>query len=115
VDLDWLPAHGQEAVDVPVEGGGQSGQDVGEVGERIEAVGFGGFDEAGGDSAGLSALVASGEEPVFASDGDFAECALGGVVVDGEAAVIELAGEDRPAFEEVADGAGGRGFRGQRG
>ncbi len=74
---------------------------------------FGGFDEAGGDGAGAATFIAAGEEPVFASDGDFAEGSFGGVVVDGEAAVGEVAGKDVPALEEVTDGAGGWGFGGQ--
>ena len=44
----------------------QPGQDVGEVGGRIDVVEFAVFDESGQDRPVMSALVGAGEECVFA-------------------------------------------------
>jgi len=41
----------------------------------------------------VCAAVAAGKEPVFASDGDAAQRAFGGVVVNGEVAVVDVTGE----------------------
>jgi hypothetical protein len=49
------------------------------------------------------AFVGAGERPVVAADGDAAQRQLGGVVGHAQAAVVEEAGERRPAIEAVLD------------
>jgi len=64
--------------------------DVVELCRRYERV------EGGGSPA---AFVGAGEGPVAAPDGDGTQLALGGVVRHAETAVIEEAGQRRPALE----------------
>jgi hypothetical protein len=49
-------------------------------------------------------IVAADEEPVLATDRDLAECALGAVVVELEAAVLEEAYERVLLVHRVAEG-----------
>src|SRR3546814_3132864 len=73
-----------------------------------------GLDE-GVDGRCLSATgVGSGEGPVATADGDAAQGALGGVVGQADPAIVEEAGERRPALEHVVDGVGRGRLRGQR-
>jgi hypothetical protein len=85
---------------------GDAGEDVAEIALRVEAVELGGLDEGEDAGGAVAALVRSGEEPVLAAEGDRADGALGGVVVDFDATVVEVSGERRPAGEGVADGLG---------
>jgi hypothetical protein len=50
----------------------------------------------------VAARVGAGEEPVLAAEGDRADGALGGVVVDLDAAVAEVSAERRPASDTSA-------------
>ena len=49
----------------------------------------------------LAAAIGAGEEPGLAAEGDAAQGALGGVVGEADAAVVEEAGEAVPALEHV--------------
>lgn len=83
-----------------------AGEDAAKVPLRVESAELGSLDE-GEDAGGtLAAFVRAGEEPVLASEGDRADAALGGVVVDLDAAVVEVSAQRRPAGERVADGLG---------
>ena len=64
---------------------------MGEPGLRIDAVQFGGFDQGVGDGCGFFAGLRAAEEVVLAAQSDGAHRAFGGVVVDLEDAVIEIA------------------------
>jgi hypothetical protein len=86
---------------------GQSCEHVGEPGLRIDAVELGGLDQRVDGGGALAALVGAGEGPVGASDRDAAQCPLSGVVRHAQAAVVEGAGERRPALEAVVDRLGG--------
>lgn len=54
----------------------------------------------------LAAGIRAGEEPIFPADRDRADGPLGGIVVDGDAAILEEQGEGVPPLEGVADGLG---------
>lgn len=90
------PVHRQQALNVAIERRRQALQDIGQVGQRIVAVGLGGFYQTGDDGAGFAAALAAGEQPVLAAYGDFSQGALGGVVVDGD-------GDGDGAIVEVLD------------
>jgi hypothetical protein len=57
-------------------------KDVAQIGQRIDVEPLAGGDEAGQHGRRPSAVVASEEEPVLASDRDSAEAALSAVIVD---------------------------------
>lgn len=61
--------------------------DVGEIGFRVEPVELGGFQHGIDDGGALTAGFGAEEQIVFAGDGDAAQGAFGGVVVDADAAV----------------------------
>ena len=65
------------------------GDDVGEIGVRLDAVELGGFDERGDDGPMLGAAVGAGEERILPGQGQRPDRALDGVGVDFDAAVIE--------------------------
>ena len=85
---------------------GDAGENVAEVGFGVEAVELGGLDEGVGRGGASSAFIRSGEEIVFAAQGNAAQGALGGIVVDLQPAVVEVASQGRPACEGIAHGAG---------
>ena len=68
-----------------------AGDDVGEVGLRVDAVQLAGLDERGEDRPVLGAAVGAGEESVLAVEGEGPDGALDGVGVDLDAAVVEEA------------------------
>ena len=61
---------------------GDAPEDVAQVGLRIKAVELGRTDQAVDRGGAFAAAVGAGEEIVFASQGDSAQLALGGVIVD---------------------------------
>ena len=89
---------GQQLVDVAV---GMAvddpGEDVGEVGERIDAVQLAGLDQRGDGGPMLGAAVGAGEQRILAVERDRADGALDDVVVDLDAAVVEEAGQALPS------------------
>ena len=91
------------------------GDDVGEVGLRIDAVELAGLDQRGDDRPVLAAAVGAGEESVLAVEGDGADGAFDDVGVDLDAAVVEEAGEAFPARERVADRLGELGLLADQG
>ena len=95
---------GQEFVDVAV---GMAvddpGDDVGEVGLRIDGVEFAGFDQRGDDRPVLATAVGAGEERILTIEGDGADGAFDDVGVDLDAAIVEESGEPFPSRERVAD------------
>jgi hypothetical protein len=72
----------EELVELADGGGGQVTDQIVEVGQGFDAVQAGRADEAEQACGGLSAGGAAGEQPVFAADGDAAQAAFAGVVVD---------------------------------
>jgi hypothetical protein len=59
---------------------GNAGQRVPKVGEGFHIMALAGRDDAEEDRGGAPAVVAAGEQPVLAADGDAAQGVLGGVV-----------------------------------
>src|SRR5271169_1440331 len=96
-----FPMPGKEFVEALGGVIGDPAQDVGEPGLGIDAVEFGGADQGVDRSSALAATVGAGEQPGFAPEGNAAQGALGGVVAETDAAVIEKAGKGRPALEHV--------------
>jgi hypothetical protein len=80
-----------------------AGDDIGEVGLRIDAAEFAGLDQRGDDRPVLGAAVGPGEERIFAIEGDGADRPFDDVGVDLDASVLEEAGEPLPSRERVAD------------
>ena len=78
---------------------GDAGEHVGEPGLRIDVVELGGLDQRVDRRGALAAAIGAGEQPVLAAQGDAAQRALGGVVGQADAAVIEEAGEGGPALQ----------------
>ncbi len=59
--------------------GDDAGDDVGEVGVRVDAVEFRGFYERGDGRPVLATAVGTGEEPILAIEGDWPDRALNDV------------------------------------
>ena len=91
---------------------GDAGEDVGEPGLGIDTVELGGFDQGIGDGGRLSAPFGTHEQVVFVPEGDGPHDAFGGVVVELQNAVVEIAAQPLHPRDGVADGAGERGFGG---
>ena len=66
-----------------------AGDDVGEVGVRIDADKLAGFDQRSDHGPVLGTAVGTGEESVLAIEGQGPDRALDGVVVDLDPAVVE--------------------------
>ena len=73
-----------EAVDLVVM---DAVENVGQIGLRIEAVDLCGLDDRHGASQGFGPGISTGEEPIFPADANWAQCPLGGIVVDGDTTV----------------------------
>ncbi len=69
----------------------------------IYVVELGCLDEAEDAGGAVAALIGAREQPVLAATGDAAQRALGRVVIDLEATIVDVVGERRPARERVAD------------
>lgn len=85
---------------------GDAGEDIGEPGLRIDIVELGGLDEGVDDGGALAAAIGAAEQPCLAAKRDAAQRALGSVVGEADAAIIEEAGERVPALEHVEAGLG---------
>src|SRR5262245_36158056 len=72
----------QQLVDALGGMGGEPGEDVAQVGFGVEPVELGGLDQGVHGGGPDAALVGAGEQPVFSSESDATDGALGGVVVD---------------------------------
>ena len=91
------PVPGQQLVEPGGGVIGDAGEDVGEPGLRVDVVELGGDDQGVHEGGALTAAIGAGEEPGLAAEGDAAQRALGGVVGQADAAVVEEAGEARPS------------------
>ena len=89
--------------EVAFEGRRQSAKQVAEVGEGIKLVTDRAGDQGQDRGSGVAALFAADEEPVLATDGDSTQHAFGGVVVDGELAVVGVAEQGVPLIQRVTD------------
>src|SRR4029077_12002316 len=89
---------------------GNSGEHVGEIMLWVDAVEFGGFDQRVHSGGTSTAGIGAGEEIVFAADRDTAQSAFGRVVVERQAAIVEVADESGPMAPHIAEGRGKLGF-----
>ena len=71
--LCGLPIPRQEFDDTIVWMVGDAGEDVAEVGFRVDAVELGGFDERVHGGSSFAAAIGAGEEIIFPADGDAAQ------------------------------------------
>ena len=85
---------------------GDARQNVGEPGLRIDVVHLGRDDQAVHHRGPLAATVRAAEQPGFSPQCDTAHAALGGVVGQADAAIVEEARERDPALEHVVHGLG---------
>ena len=81
---------------------GDALEHIAEPGERINAEKLAGSDKAAEHGCGLTSVIATEEGPVVAADGNAAQSPLGGVVVDGQIAVVAIARQRRPVLERVS-------------
>ena len=84
---------------------GQAGEDVAQVGQRVEAPAAAAFDDGVEDGGSLACVGGSDEEPVFLAYRGGADGVFDSVVVDLDAPVGEEAFEGGPLLEGVGDGA----------
>src|SRR5512142_1686586 len=85
---------------------GDAGEHVAEVGFGIEAVELGGLDQGIEGSGAITAGVGPGKKVVLPAEGQRPDLPFGGVVVDLQPPVVEVAAERRPEGAGVADGGG---------
>lgn len=85
---------------------GDASQDVCEPSLRIDVIHLGSDDQAVEDRRALTAAIRAAEQPRLAAQGDAAQRALGGVVAEADAAIVEEADERGPAPQHVVDGLG---------
>ena len=72
---------------------GDPGQHVGEPGLRIDVVELGRLDQREHDRGALAAAIGAGEQPRLAAERNPAQLALGRIVAQADAAVLEEARE----------------------
>ena len=76
------------------------GDDVGEIGRRIDGVELTGFDQRGDDGPVLAAAVGTGEERILAVQRNRSDRSFDDVAIDLNAAVIEGSGLVLPIARE---------------
>ena len=81
------------------------GEDVGQVGERVDVVQLTGFDQGGDDGPMLGAAVGACEQRVFPIERDRTDGAFDGVVKL-DAAIIDEARQALPARQRITDSLG---------
>jgi hypothetical protein len=89
----------------------QPGENVGQIGLRVDATEFAGLDERGNAGPILRALIMPGEERILAIENNRADASFNDIGVELDAAVVEEPREPVPMVQGVADvlGDGGLG------
>ena len=82
------------------------GEDVGEVGNRVDVVQLAGFDQRRDSGPMLGATVGARKQRIFPVERDRAYRALDGIVVELDAAIVDEVRQALPARQGVADGFG---------
>lgn len=100
----------RDAIDFVI---GDAGEDIAEVGFWVEAVELCGFDERVDGGGAFSTGIRSGKEIILAAEGDAADRTLGGIVVDLDLAIVDVACQRFPATHGVTHGLGEIGFAGE--
>src|SRR5579871_1629752 len=85
---------------------GDAAKQVGDVGLRVELVELGAFDQGVHGRGAPATGIGASKEIVLAADGDAAQRALSGIVVEGETTIVEAAAERGPSRSHVAEGGG---------
>ena len=85
---------------------GDAGEHVGEPGLRVDIVEPSGLDQRVQDGGSVTTAVGAAEQPGFAAKRHTAQGTLGCIVRQTEPAVIEEAGERRPAAQHILAGLG---------
>ncbi len=98
------PSFRREFFDLPVGGGGQAGEDVAQIGIRIEATLAATLDDGVEDGAAFAGLGFADEEPVLFAEGGGADGVFYQVLIDLDAAVVEVDAEQGPKVQRVLDG-----------
>src|SRR5205085_8523151 len=98
-----LPVPGEKFGDAPCRVIRNSGEHVGQVMLRVNAVELGGFDQRVHSGGASAARIGAGEEVVFAADRDTAQSTFGRVVVERQAAILEAADESGPTPPPAAE------------
>ena len=81
-------------------------ENVGQIGLRIEAVDLCGLDDRHGAGQGFGPGISTGEEPVFPADANWAQCQLGGIVVDGDTTVGQEQAEGLSTTQSISEAFG---------
>ena len=93
----WV-SPGQQVVEAPLRVAlDDAGDDVGEVGARLDADELAGFDQRDGHQPVLSATIRAGKQGVLAIQGQGPDRALDNVGVDLDQAVVEEQAQAGPA------------------
>jgi hypothetical protein len=80
-----------------------AGEDVGQLGLRVDVVEPGGLDQRVEDGGALTTAIGAAEQPCLADQPHAAQRAFGGVVAETDPAVVQEPGERRLAAQHVAD------------
>lgn len=102
--LDFGPSLRRNILDLPVGHGGETCEDIAQVGVRIDMATATGFDEGVEDGAAVTGGGIAEEEPVFLSDGGGSDGVFDEVIVDLNSSVVEEHAEEIPIGEGVVDG-----------
>jgi hypothetical protein len=87
--IGGLPVPGQKVGDASGRVVGDPGQDIGEIGLRIDAVELCRLDQRVHSSCASATGIGPGKEVILAANSNAAQGALGRIVVEAEAAVLE--------------------------
>src|SRR5579872_4424490 len=98
-----VPVHGSELENAAMGPARQEAEEVAQVGPRLDVVQLAAREKRDESGVDLSGVVGADEEPVLAADGFAAQRALGAVIVDGQATVVEKPFERRALVARVAD------------
>src|SRR3954471_3168191 len=98
------PVPGQQVTDTVDRMIRNPGQNVTQPSLRIKAIQFCGLDQRQDGRSPFSACIRPCKEPVLPSESNRADGTLGGIVVDLDRTVIEIAAQGGPARQSIADG-----------
>src|SRR5438105_6267280 len=101
--VGWLPAMGQQFVDLPVQLRGQPREHVFEVGPRVSPVELGRLQQAHHRRGSLAGQLAADEQPIAPSKRPGPHLVFQMVVVDGDLAVQQELRQPLPAVQAVVD------------
>src|ERR1700686_1819296 len=92
---------------------GDADEHVGEIVLRVETVELGTLDQGVDCSGAAASGIGAGKQIILAANGDTAQGAFGGIVVERQAAVVEETHQRGPARPDIAEGLGELGLAGE--